>query len=131
MEPYSDPWSPPDDFGYSWLLGYYLGDGCVARGTRTFQLRVVLDGRYPDVVDDCVTAVLMVVPNSQVHVRPRKHDCGVIVEASSTSWPQIFPQHGPGRKHTRPIVLTKWQRRISVAHRTSVALLDSFVGPKS
>ena len=25
-------------------------------------------------------------------------------------WPCLFPQHGPGRKHERPIVLEDWQR---------------------
>ena len=27
-------------------------------------------------------------------------------------WPCLFPQHGPGRKHERPIVLEHWQRVI-------------------
>lgn len=27
-------------------------------------------------------------------------------------WPCLFPQHGPGRKHERPIVLEPWQREI-------------------
>jgi hypothetical protein len=25
-------------------------------------------------------------------------------------WPCLLPQHGPGVKHTRPIILTRWQR---------------------
>ena len=32
--------------------------------------------------------------------------------AASRKWPEIFPQHGPGRKHERPIVLEPWQRGI-------------------
>src|ERR1700710_1345233 len=27
-------------------------------------------------------------------------------------WPLVFPRHGPGRKHNRPIVLHEWQRAI-------------------
>ena len=27
----------------------------------------------------------------------------------SKSWPCLFPQHGPGKKHERPIVLSPWQ----------------------
>jgi len=27
-------------------------------------------------------------------------------------WPCVFPQHGPGRKHRRPIVLEDWQVRL-------------------
>ena len=30
--------------------------------------------------------------------------------------PCLFPQHGPGRKHDRPIVLEDWQRDVVVAH---------------
>ncbi|HEX3978421.1 MAG TPA: hypothetical protein VHW96_19270 [Solirubrobacteraceae bacterium] len=27
-------------------------------------------------------------------------------------WPCLFPQHGPGRKHERPIVLAAWQEML-------------------
>ena len=88
MERSLAPWRPPDPYSYSWLLGFYLGDGCVASTGRSYQLRVVLDGVYP----------------------------GVIVEMSSPLWAEIFPQHGPGRKHLRPIVLARWQRSIVDQH---------------
>ncbi|HEV7191690.1 MAG TPA: hypothetical protein VGN35_00665 [Jatrophihabitantaceae bacterium] len=31
-------------------------------------------------------------------------------------WPCLFPQHGPGRKHERPIVLDGWQSVIVDTH---------------
>jgi hypothetical protein len=31
-------------------------------------------------------------------------------------WPCLFPQHGPGRKHDRPIELVSWQRKIVARH---------------
>ena len=34
------------------------------------------------------------------------------VSSYSKHWICMFPQHGPGRKHERPIVLADWQRRI-------------------
>jgi hypothetical protein len=40
----------------------------------------------------------------------------VIVNAYSNTWPVLFPQHGAGRKHLRPIVLEAWQRRIVERH---------------
>src|SRR3954468_8294731 len=95
MEHFAD-WTPPDRYGYSWLLGYYLGDGCVSRGSRTFQLRVVLDARYPDVFEECQTAVKMVVPHARVHVRHRRQDRGVLVEAASPIWPRMLPQTDRG-----------------------------------
>ncbi len=30
--------------------------------------------------------------------------------------PCVLPQHGPGRKHERPIVLTTWQRDLVAEH---------------
>lgn len=34
-------------------------------------------------------------------------------------WPCLIPQHGPGRKHERPIVLSGWQQQIAAAHAES------------
>lgn len=31
-------------------------------------------------------------------------------------WPCVFPQHGVGAKHTRPIVLESWQQAIVERH---------------
>ncbi len=100
---------PFDGWTYSLLLGLYLGDGCVSGS----QLRIVLDGRYRDVIDDCVMAITLSLRKEvNVRVRPRRTDRGVIVEASYKRWPLVFPQHGPVRKHNRPIVLHEWQRAI-------------------
>ena len=34
----------------------------------------------------------------------------------SRSWPCLLPQHGPGRKHERAIVLAPWQEQIADHH---------------
>lgn len=34
------------------------------------------------------------------------------VMSSSIHWTCLFPQHGPGRKHERPIILEPWQQQI-------------------
>jgi hypothetical protein len=34
------------------------------------------------------------------------------VNSYSRHWPCLFPQHGPGKKHTRLIELAQWQREI-------------------
>jgi len=36
----------------------------------------------------------------------------MIVSAYSNAWPVLFPPHGPGRKHVRPIILEPWQQSI-------------------
>ncbi len=38
----------------------------------------------------------------------RSDNC-VEVSHYSKHWPCLLPQHGPGKKHTRPIVLEAWQ----------------------
>jgi hypothetical protein len=40
----------------------------------------------------------------------------VAVSAHWSHWPCLFPQHGPGRKHQRPIVLADWQSAIVEAY---------------
>jgi hypothetical protein len=49
-----------------------------------------------------------------VHVRPRGG--AVIVEAGWKCWPELFPQHGSGPKHTRAIALAPWQRALVDAY---------------
>ena len=39
-----------------------------------------------------------------------------MVTSYSRHWPCLFPQHGPGMKHTRAIVLEPWQQRIVDEH---------------
>jgi hypothetical protein len=52
-----------------------------------------------------------VVPWNKVHMQltPKNY---VEVHAYSKSWPCLFPQHGPGKKHERKIELTGWQQEI-------------------
>jgi hypothetical protein len=47
-------------------------------------------------------------PHNKVSRQERPKHC-VEVHAYSKAWPCFFPQHGPGKKHTRRIVLTRWQ----------------------
>jgi hypothetical protein len=39
-----------------------------------------------------------------------------MVTARWKHWPCLFPQHGPGKKHTRPIVLQPWQQELVAEH---------------
>lgn len=40
----------------------------------------------------------------------------VEISCYSRRWPLLFPQHAPGRKHERRIVLADWQREIVDEH---------------
>ena len=54
----------------------------------------------------------LTVPNARICVRDRPGWRVKIVDAASKRWPELLPQHGPGRKHDRAIVLTGWQQDI-------------------
>ena len=94
---------------YAYLLGLYLGDGCISRMRRVWRLRIALDTKYPGIIESCRSAIDAVMPGQRAHVAPQKANYA-IVELYSKHWPCLFPQHGPGRKHLRPIVLEPWQQ---------------------
>ncbi len=98
---------------YSALLGYYLGDGCISRARRCHTLRISCDNVYPAVIDD-VSRCVAVVRRGAVLKVPAP-GC-TVVQAGWKHWPCLFPQHGPGRKHERPVALEAWQRAIVEQH---------------
>jgi hypothetical protein len=90
----------------------YLGDGCLSEHPRgVFKLRVSLDARQPAILEECSRAVAVVAPGRRVG-RQAGRGC-VIVGAYWKHWRCLFPQHGPGRKHHRPIQLEEWQLEIT------------------
>jgi hypothetical protein len=98
---------------YVYLLGMYLGDGHIVQFPRhVYRLVVAMDAAYPGLIAECRTAIAAIVPGAFPSVQPlRKSRCVFIVKYSKR-WPCLFPQHGPGRKHERPIVLSDWQRAL-------------------
>lgn len=99
--------------GYVHLLGLYLGDGSISTHRRdVHRLRIFLDKRYPQIVDECAKSIQETVPENAVHALLTKYNC-YSVSAYSRSWPCLFPQHGPGAKHKRRIFLAEWQQALA------------------
>ena len=110
---------------YVHLLGLYLGDGSIARHPRqVYRLRITLDVRYPQIVDECEAAMQAVVPQNRVGRQLRSCNC-YEVHAYSKGWPCLFPQHGLGKKHERQIYLSEWQQKL--AARWSKQLLKGLI----
>ncbi|MFD8152964.1 helix-turn-helix domain-containing protein [Streptomyces sp. NPDC059720] len=110
-----DPGPPADASAYAYLLGLYLGDGCISAHPRGgYYLRIVCADAWPGLIAQCREAIERVRPGVGVHTA-RKQGC-VAVTSYSRSWPALFPQHGPGMKHRRRIVLDAWQQAIVEAH---------------
>lgn len=100
-----------DEAAYALLLGWYLGDGSIARARRgVFTLQIINDERYPELNQEIAETIKRVKPNASPCFRGGGG--AVRVEARWKHWPCVFPQHGPGRKHLRKIGLEEWQRAI-------------------
>lgn len=99
-----------DEAAYAYLLGQFLGDGCLSRNGPGYRLRLATADAYPGIRAECVDAIMRVSGVASRFVP--KQGC-TEVYASWRHW-QCFVPHGPGKKHTRPIVLRDWQRAIAV-----------------
>lgn len=96
---------------YAYLLGIYLGDGCISRDRRgVWRLRIVADARYPCILEEIARAMEAMFPTKRAY-RLDRRGC-VEISMYSKHWTCLFPQHGPGRKHLRPIELADWQRMV-------------------
>jgi hypothetical protein len=96
---------------YSYLLGMYLGDGCISdHGRGVWRLRIVSDTRYPGIIEECCRAMEAVMPGQRAYRLARRSRC-IEMSMYSKHWPCLFPQHGPGRKHKRRIRLEPWQEQ--------------------
>ncbi len=106
-----------DPRSYVYLLGLYLGDGHLNDTGRGWQLRIWLDLAYPEIVQDCATAMTLLTDGARrIGFRRREGWNAVGVDASWSRWPLLFPQYGRGRKHERAIRLEGWQQELVDAY---------------
>jgi hypothetical protein len=109
------PWLT--EYSYAYLLGMYLGDGCLLKCRRgVYRLNLSLDAIYPVICLEAQAAAAIVMPSSKASARRHRREQVVSVDSCSKHWPCLFPQHGPGMKHTRRIRLHSWQREILCRH---------------
>ncbi|WP_046471657.1 helix-turn-helix domain-containing protein [Allosalinactinospora lopnorensis] len=112
------PRLPDPQPAYSYLLGLYLGDGYISYvGNRTKQLwalRIYCSNTWPKLIKECVGTLETVLPEHKIAVVDRV-GCKE-VPARWKHCPCLFPQHGPGPKHTRRIELAPWQAEVVGRH---------------
>ncbi|MDT0432273.1 helix-turn-helix domain-containing protein [Streptomyces salyersiae] len=103
-----------DHTAYAYLLGLYLGDGHIASKPQQHHLSIFCGDGWPGLIDEAESAMRRVMP---VPRTGRRHRNGCVEVKSCTKHRTcVFPQHGPGRKHERPIVLESWQQETVDAH---------------
>ncbi len=56
------PSAPEPLPAYAYLLGQYLGDGCISRVGRIYTLRISCCDDYPGITDECERAIRAVRP---------------------------------------------------------------------
>jgi hypothetical protein len=106
-----------DREAYSYLLGEYLGDGCVwqSKRTGTCLLRIACDAQYRGIIAECSGAIESIRGRAP-YVHYYRDKRLATITSYWRAWPCLFPQHGPGRKHNRRITLAPWQQSIVEAH---------------
>ena len=98
---------------YTYLLGLYLGDGMLSRTRRSvWKLRISLDTKYPAIISGARQAIFDV---SAHRAGESARTGSVEIYSYWKHWLCLFPQHGPGPKHERPIQLAGWQSRLIIA----------------
>lgn len=94
---------------YNYILGLYLGDGCISKHAKTFCLRIALDEKYPKIISKTIEQLILLFPLNKVNTKSNGLNCReVYVYNSFLS--TIFPQHGIGKKHDRDVSLKDWQK---------------------
>jgi len=99
-----------DNKSYSYLLGQYLGDGCVSETKRTYTLRIFNDVKYNHLNDYIFQTIQKIFPNNKVNTCFYQNH--VITYVYSNEIPKLFPQHNLGLKKNRKIQLYDWQIKI-------------------
>lgn len=105
-------------YQYSYALGMYLGDGHITEmkrlknGNSNYRLRIFCDAKYPSIIFRIKAALSSINPSRKVLTKVKDNGSCVVVYTYSNNLVNLFPQHGPGRKHTRKIYLEPWQKKI-------------------
>jgi hypothetical protein len=86
----------------------------ISKAPRYYFLRITCDAAFPEIIADVKECVDLVRPGRKVFLVSAP-GC-VNVTSNWQHWPCLFPQHGPGRKHERPIILEDWQRSMVESH---------------
>ena len=90
------------------------GDGHITEGRRgVHALSIFHEKKHPQIIAYCRAAIEAVFPVGVFLVN--RIGC-IEIKATSKHWTCVFPQHGKGHKHSRPIVLKPWQQDIVDAY---------------
>ena len=117
LGPAAAEWGVCDAHAYCYLLGAYLGDGHVNhRPPHTWALRLACDRQYRQIIAEIMAAMEATFPGRRATTFQTSTGACDVVAIIHPAVGKAFPQHGPGRKHLRPILLTDWQLELTHEH---------------
>lgn len=98
---------------YSYILGSYLGDGCISKTKRTYKMRIFNCVTHKEIISDQKRSLKKLFSNNKVS-SSRTHAIGNCIQVLvyNKSLPIMFPQYGDGKKHDRDVSLKDWQLEI-------------------
>jgi len=86
----------------------YLGDGYINEMKRTHRLRISLDKKYNNIINETIHNLNVLFKQNSVNVINKKGEW-VEISVYSNSLNSLFP-NGKGKKHLRKITLTDFQK---------------------
>ncbi len=117
---------PTEPAVYAYMLGLYLGDGClVVPGRGSSRITFSLDEKYPAIIERACLGLAQLLPETSVCTTKGRGQ--VVVGKTHPAVHTAFPQHGPGKKHERRIELCQWQLEVTRVHPKDLiaGLIDS------
>jgi Homeodomain-like domain len=110
-------WCVTDPDRYCYLLGSYLGDGHIThRPPNGWILRISCDRRYQAIIDEVCSSIIATLPGARPTRIASSNSQADVVSVAHPAIGHAFPQHGPGKKHLRAIMLADWQLDITREH---------------
>jgi hypothetical protein len=81
---------------------------------------VACDRKYNDIIEEVIAAMESTFPDRRAIRIEASVGLSDVISIITPAIGRAFPQHGPGRKHLRPIVLADWQLKLTRAHPESL-----------
>lgn len=107
-------WNEDQKRAYSYILGFYLGDGCLGhtkKNSRSKTFMITNQASFLNMNKLITDSLQLIFPNKKIKHYYRKNSDCVNIMVSAISLEELFP-HGKGTKHTRKIELKEWQESI-------------------
>lgn len=108
---------------YSYILGLYLGDGHIVKTNRTYRLRIFNTIDYENLNKFIIGKLQKLFAHNKINYVDFMSYISIYVY--SNKLPQLFPQHGSGKKQDRKIEFLDWQNEIINHKHLFAGLLHS------